>query len=457
MFMAPWNFVTIRPNSTRLHNLSMIAPETSAPLSTDILVVGAGPAGCAAAITLAQAGRKVLMIDQHHFPRDKICGDGLIPDSMQALQALGVLEQVRQQAKTVQGIACHGPKGGTLYIPGDLAVLPREALDQCLFERAQAVGVTTITGARYLAPITGEQARVTGARISIKRQSREPDLTSPQEPQTEHDIHANWTILATGATVSALQAAGHCTQPLPSAMALRAYVHNPDFKDDNGQPIDHLHISWHKAYAPGYGWIFPCPDGVYNVGVGLYGMHQTGWRSALSKIPGFGHLKPQKPNLTGLFKTFTDVNPMAKRLLETGTLMGDIKGAPLRCSLNGAKPSAAGLLITGEAMGSTYALTGEGIGKAMQTGMLSAQALLTGATDDEICQAYEQMLKDLSPKFAIYQQANKINRAPWLIDMAIKRGNQSPRLVKRMSLVLEEKSNPAKLFTLRGAWKFLTE
>ncbi|HEY7805441.1 MAG TPA: FAD-dependent oxidoreductase, partial [Orrella sp.] len=51
-------------------------------LSSDVLIVGAGPAGCAAAITLAQAGVDVLLIDQHDFPRDKVCGDGLIPDAM---------------------------------------------------------------------------------------------------------------------------------------------------------------------------------------------------------------------------------------------------------------------------------------------------------------------------------------------------------------------------------------
>ena len=426
---------------------SDVVASKTASLSTDVLIVGAGPAGCAAAITLAQAGRQVMLIDQHNFPRDKICGDGLIPDSMQALQALGVLDAVRQAATPVKGLVCHGPKGGRLCIPGDLAVLPRKVLDACLFERAKAAGASAITHVRYLEPIRDSNARVTGARVNINgRQS---------------EISANWTILATGATVNALQAAGHCTRALPSAMALRVYLHNPNFVDNDGKPIEHLHISWHKSYAPGYGWIFPCPDGVYNVGVGLYGMHESGWRNKLANLPGFGHLKthikPKKPNLAELFKQFTDTNPMAKRLLETGKMIGDIKGAPLRCSLEGAKPAAPGLLVAGEAMGSTYALTGEGIGKAMETGILSAQALLKQTDDAGTCKAYEQMLKDLAPKFAIYQQANKINRVPWLIDLAIARGNKSPRLVKRMSLVLEEKANPARLFSVRGAWKFLTE
>lgn len=420
-----------------------LAATDTAALSTDVLIAGAGPAGCAAAITLARAGRRVLLIDQHDFPRDKICGDGLIPDSMQALQTLGVLETVRRAATPVKGLACHGPRGGTLYIPGDLAVLPRKVLDACLFERAQAMGATTLTGTRYIEPIRDDRGRITGAHVNVDGMPRQ--------------INADWTILATGATVSALQSAGHCTRALPSAMALRAYVRNPGFLDNEDKPIEHLHISWHKSYAPGYGWIFPCPDGVYNIGVGLYGMHVGGWRAKLAALTGLGELKPKKLNLAELFRQFTDHDPMARRLIQTGTMIGEIKGAPLRCSLEGAKPASAGLLVTGEAMGSTYALTGEGIGKAMETGILSARAILEHPDVRAVCQAYENMLKALAPKFAIYQQANKINRAPWLIDLAINRGNKSPRLVRRMSLVLEERANPAKLFTLRGAWKFLME
>jgi hypothetical protein len=78
-------------------------------------------------------------------------------------------------------------------------------------------------------------------------------------------------------------------------------------------------------------------------------------------------------------------------------------------------------------------------------------------TDTLIISQYEHALQTLTPKFDIYRRANIINRMPWLIDLAIKRGNKSPKLVRRMSLVLEEKANPARLFTAKGVWKFLTE
>ncbi len=410
-------------------------------MHTDVLIVGAGPAGSAAAITLVRAGRQVLLIDQHDFPRDKICGDGLIPDAMLALEQLGLTAQVRALAKPIKGLTCHGPRGGSLDIPGDLAVLPRKILDDLLVKTAVDAGATLKTPWRFKRPIT-QNARTAGAEVNVNN--------------TTVNISANWTILATGAAITALQSAQHCTRPHPSAMALRGYIHNPDFKGLDGR----LHISWHKSYAPGYGWIFPCPDGVFNIGVGVYGMHATNWRHRLAKLPGLKHnswLKPRKPNLNEIFKQFISTNPLAKELLETGTLMGEIKGAPLRCSLEGAKPASAGLLITGEAMGSTYALTGEGIGKAMETGIMAAQAILTQQNDTDTVKHYQEALQTLAPKFDIYRRANIVNHMPWLIDLAIKRGNKSPKLVHRMSLVLEEKANPARLFTAKGAWKFLTE
>lgn len=438
----------------------MRSVESTADITAEYLIVGAGPAGCAAAITLARAGKDVLLIDQHDFPRDKTCGDGLIPDSMHALEALGLLDTVRGAAKPVKGLTCHGPRGGTLHIPGDLAVLPRKTLDNLLFQAAKSEGVRVMTPVKYIGPIQEAQSKQ-ATRLELSNSETERNARTIGAKATwagrSVTIHADWTILATGATPGALQSTGHCLRTLPSAMALRAYVKNPEFKDDAGNPIDHLHISWHKSYAPGYGWIFPCPDGVFNVGVGLYGMHEPNWKRQLSRLPAMAGLAPKKPNLSDLFKQFISTNAMASRLVNTGTSLGEIKGAPLRCSLQGAKPAAPGLLVTGEAMGSTYALTGEGIGKAMETGMLSAQALLSHEDDRAICAAYEQSLRDIQYKFDIYQRANKINRVPWLIDLAIARGNKSPSLVRRMSLVLEEKANPAKLFTLRGAWKFLTE
>src|SRR5205809_7416067 len=94
------------------------------PPRCDVLIVGAGPAGSAAAITLARAGLDVVLVDQHAFPRDKVCGDALIPDAHQALRQLGVFDAVMAQARRSSRLGCIGPRGSRVDVPGALAVLP---------------------------------------------------------------------------------------------------------------------------------------------------------------------------------------------------------------------------------------------------------------------------------------------------------------------------------------------
>ena len=166
-------------------------------------------------------------------------------------------------------------------------------------------------------------------------------------------------------------------------------------------------------------------------------------------------------NLRKIFDAFVEHYPPAAQLMREGELLGDLKGAPLRCTLTGAKWSRPGLLATGEAAGSTYSFTGEGIGKAMETGMLAADAVLAGRRqawgEAQVRAAYEQSLLALKPKFDLYERANKVNAHPWLIDLLIWRGNKSERLRRRMSGVLNETSNPGNLISLKGFKRLFLE
>ncbi|HNW65172.1 MAG TPA: FAD-dependent monooxygenase, partial [Piscinibacter sp.] len=117
------------------------------PPQCDVLVVGAGPAGSAAAITLARAGVDVVLVDHHAFPREKVCGDGLIPDAHRALHRLGVLDEVMAQAQPVTHVGLVASRGGRVDLPGTLAVLPRRELDDIVCRAAVRAG------ARMHAPV----------------------------------------------------------------------------------------------------------------------------------------------------------------------------------------------------------------------------------------------------------------------------------------------------------------
>jgi len=407
------------------------------PTRCDVLVVGAGPAGAACAQQLAQAGFDILFVDQHGFPRDKVCGDGLIPDTHAALQRLGVADEVAAAATAVQHVRLVGPRGGVIDIPGTLSVLSRMQLDHILVRAAQRAGARLLAPLRFEAPVL-EGGRVVGARFK--------DLLRPGQ---QHEIRARWVVLATGAIPAALSAAGMCERHTPSGVALRGYVKN----DSMVGRITQLQIVWHPRLLGGYGWIFPAPGGLFNIGAGLTGSH-------LRQANGKGRM--QAGNLRHMLDAFCEIYAPAGELMRTGTLVGEIKGAPLRCSMVGARLSRPGLLVAGEAAGSTYAFSGEGIGKAMETGMLAAAALVQhglaeGAADAQVQAHYERSLLALKPKFDLYETASRVNYHPWLADLVIWRARRSPRILRRLSGVLEETQNPGRLFTWRGLRKLMFE
>lgn len=405
------------------------------PTRCDVLVIGAGPAGSAAATTLAKAGLDVVLVDQHAFPRDKVCGDGLIPDAHQALAKLGLLDQVMQRAQAVSHLLCTSPRGQQISIEGTMAVLPRMQLDDIVCQGAVAAGARMFAPLRFKQLIE-EEGRVVGASLS----------------QGEHAVHvrATWVVLATGAVPAALTAAQMTQRPGPSAVAMRRYIKN----DAMAKQITQLEVIFHQSLAPGYGWIFPCGQGVFNVGVGVFntGGGLLGQRAtARSQVA--------DTNLHDMFEQLSQVSESARQLISGGQALGPLKGAPLRCTLRGAQLSRPGLLVTGEAAGSTYALTGEGIGKALETGMLAAEAILQGQhlTEAQVREHYNRQIEALRPRFKLYERAQIFSLYPWLADLVIWRAQKSARLRQRMSGLLNETSNPGQLFTLKGLLKLFKD
>lgn len=349
-----------------------------------------------------------------------------------------MLDAVMARAKTVAHIGCIGPRGRRIDVPGHLAVLPRRELDQMLAQAAMDAGARWLAPARFEAALEDGQGRVMGAVI--------------KQGESEIEVHADWVLLATGAVPKALSAAGMCERHTPSGVALRGYVRAPSMVGR----IKAMDVVWHKAVTPGYGWIFPAPDDCFNIGVGLTDSHR-----AVAAADGAKRGSKKTVNLRAIFDAFCAQYAPAAALMREGTLLGELKGAPLRCTLEGARWSRPGLMVIGEAAGSTYSFTGEGIGKAMETGMLAADALLQGLSlqlpDAEVRALYESGLLALKPRFQLYARANRVNAAPWLIDLLIWRANKSPRLLARMGGVLNETSNPGNLFSLKGFSKLFLE
>jgi flavin-dependent dehydrogenase len=211
-----------------------------------------------------------------------------------------------------------------------------------------------------------------------------------------------------------------------------------------------LEVVWDRRTAPGYGWIFPGPGGRFNIGVGI-GNTNAAVDGTTAKM--------KDVNLRRIFDAFCEFHEPARELMRTGTMEGGLKGAPLRSSLQGAHHARPGLLVTGEAAGSTYAFTGEGIGKALETGLLAAEALLAtpggvpAGDAPQVPRLYAAALAALKPRFDLYLRANQVNAHPWLADLVIWRARRSARLLRKMTGVLEETSNPGNLVSARGLFR----
>jgi geranylgeranyl reductase family protein len=381
----------------------------------DVLVVGAGPAGALTARVCAQAGLRTTLIDARRFPRDKVCGDALIPDSQSVLAEVGLLDEVRRVSHTCPALRVIAPGGRDVRLAVPFLTVRRERFDALLVEYAAAAGATVEVG-KATGPLRDAKGAVIGAALDGGAERR-----------------ARITVLATGAAAGPLADFGVLTRAWPSAFAMRCYVRAPAL------PEDALVIDFERGLVPGYGWIFPMGQGEANIGVGVF----------------VDSARPKK-NLRGLYDRFVHECPAARSVLAGATPIGPPTGAQLRCGLEGARSHAAGLLVAGEALGATYSLSGEGIGKAMETGRIAARvaiaALARGRTDAEALGAFDTALAEagLPDKFAQYQKAQRFMRRAALVDLVAWRARRSRALRTTIEKVLRELVPPTEVLSLRG-------
>ena len=112
-------------------------------------VVGGGPAGCAAAIALAEAGARVILFEARTYPHDKLCGEFLSPECAALLERLGMTGPLQAlHPVPIEHVSITAPDGRAWQtaFPAPAWGLTRSALDAALAERAAALGVSVCEG-----------------------------------------------------------------------------------------------------------------------------------------------------------------------------------------------------------------------------------------------------------------------------------------------------------------------
>ena len=308
----------------------------------DLIVVGAGPAGSATAYYTSKAGLRVLLLDRQKFPRDKVCGDGLMPHAASEVALMGLGDWLEEPhhgkfsgfsiyTKTAhlrQGVppTLHGPHG---------YVARREEADAKLLDRAVAAGAEFRGNTRATSLLRSSSGDVTGV-----------DATQDDESLR---FEAPLAVVADGIGGFA----GDGMKAHQNAVARRQY-----FKDVDGPDKEHLHIFMTQdmnSDGAGYGWVFYFGDGSANVGAGVSNraLQRTG------------------RNLKDYFDRFLE-EPDLAGWLEGAEAEGPPKSWSLKMGMWGAKRYSQGLLMTGDAGSMIHPISGEGVGYALESGRLAA-------------------------------------------------------------------------------------
>ena len=317
-------------------------PTPPAPAATDVLVVGAGPAGSAAAAWAARAGRDVVLADAAVFPRDKACGDGLTPRAIGELDRLGLGDWVRGRARN-RGLRAAG-FGQTLLLPwpgGSLpdhgGAVPRTELDARIRDVALADGAVPVEGAKAV-DVERDGDRVTGVVFTGADDER-------------FTVACRSLVVADGARSPLGRVLGRqWHRETAYGVAARGYVRSG--RSDDEWISSHLELRDEDgALLSGYGWVFPlgAEAGEINIGVGTL---------ATSRRPAGVQLK-----------ALLDLYAAARR--EEWQLEGPVRApASALLPMGGAVSGVAGRnwALVGDAAGCVNPLNGEGIDYGLETG-----------------------------------------------------------------------------------------
>ncbi len=321
----------------------------------DLAVVGAGPAGIAAAVTAQRAGLSVTVIDKATFPRDKCCGDGLTALALRELELLGFDPRAVASWQPVHEISLRSPRGREIGLrlpegPGvRSAVVRRRDLDAALVEHATDLGIEVVQDTRF----EGLEEETRAGRVELHT--------------SRGTISARHVVAADGMWSPVRKAVGRAVQGYRGDWhAMRQYL------AADGPRSRQLWVWFDRDLLPGYAWSFPRPDGRVNVGFGIvregglsgHDMNRI-WAGLLDRPhirDVLGVTSPESPHRAW---------PIPARLPDTVLHHGRV-------------------LFVGDAAAATDPLTGEGIGQALETGRLAAAAVARGGPAGAVGRHYEE-------------------------------------------------------------------
>ncbi|MBA3286460.1 MAG: geranylgeranyl reductase family protein [Acidimicrobiia bacterium] len=399
--------------------------------STEVLVIGGGPAGAAAGYWLATHGHDVTVVERKSFPREKTCGDGLTPRAVHQLGEMGLASDL-ERFHRYHGLRATG-MGRELELqwpehpvyPSHGFVVRRRELDQLVATNAVAAGATLLEQHEAVRPLV-DRGFVRGATVTTADGG-------------ELDVRAEYTIVADGANSRFGRALGTFrTREWPYGTAIRTYWTTPrhadpwiesalDVQDRNGNPM------------PGYGWIFPVGDGTVNIGVGL-----------LSTFRDF-----KSVNTTHLLDAYA--HQIADRW-EIDADHPESRPVSGRIPMGGSVGPKAGptYLVIGDAAGSVNPFNGEGIDYAYETARMAADVVHEALVDADATalQRYPKLLDDeYGQYFKVARLFARVIGRPALMRELTRAGMLNRTLMEWVLRIMANLLRPDELGPAEAAYK----
>ena len=391
----------------------------SVRLSTEVLVIGAGPAGASAAYWAAKSGRMVVLLEKDVIPRDKVCGDALTP------KAVGHLSDMQIDVTKSTFHQHHGLKmtadGQSIELrwptdhdhPSHGLVIRRRSLDEMLIDHAQEAGAQVWTGVEVTDPVV-EHGHLRGCHALGTGTGTGPDGGI--------EVRARFVVIADGPLSPFGRALGTArTRQYAQGVAMRGYFPSPQHSEKMIESVFDLRDGAGQQ-LPGYGWVFPVGDGTVNTGVGLLSHHHGNDPRSIQDL--FEEWLLQIPE-------FWDV--------DIENIEGEPQGGRLPMGASVRPRSGPNWVVVGDAAGSVNPFNGDGIEPALSNGKLAAsvidQAIDTG--DGLALRQYEkELVSNYDHYYRLGRLATKALGRPGLMRRFTRLGIQSrvlTELVMRIS------------------------
>jgi hypothetical protein len=398
---------------------------------TDIVIIGAGPAGCSTSLFLAKNKIPHTIIDKAIFPRDKVCGDALSGKVVYVMKQLNP-EMIYDYNKNSNqflpswGVKFVAPNGKSIDIPfkSDVSkethapgfISKRMDFDASLFNKLDKNYANVLDGTELINVIKTDD----GITIQLKNSTSSFEI---KNIKMLIGAEGDRSLVAKKLSNIKKDNDHYCA-------GIRAYYEGvTELHDQN-----FIELHFLEELLPGYFWIFPLPNGQANVGAGMLS----------------SSVSAKKVNLKQDMLRAIANNPKIKHRFANAKLVNNIQGWGLPLGSKKRVISGNNFLLTGDAASLIDPFTGEGIGNAMYSGMLAAAHIQNCITQNnfsaEFNQTYDNAFYDRQwDELKLSHTMQKLCKYPWLFNFVVNKANKNKALRETISCMFEDLDLRAKL------------